>query len=56
MLKNVSTKPKGATSYKETTLGIIPRNRLLKDERDFTKLEKIIASALNESLGEVIRR
>lgn len=26
------------------------------DEGDFVKLEKIIASALNESLGEVIRR
>lgn len=32
-----STKPKGATSYKETALGIIPRSKLLKLEIEGTK-------------------
>jgi len=31
-MKKTSTKPKGATSYKETSFGIIPRSRLLKLE------------------------
>ncbi len=32
-----STKPKGATSYKETTFGIIPRSKLLHFEVEGTK-------------------
>ena len=31
-MKKTSTKPKGATSYKETAFGIIPRSKLLKLE------------------------
>jgi hypothetical protein len=31
------TKPKGATSYKETTLGIIPQSKLLKLEIEGTQ-------------------
>lgn len=36
-MKKTSTKPKGATSYKETALGIIPRSELLKLEIEGTK-------------------
>lgn len=36
-MKKTSTKPKGATSYKETTFGIIPRSKLLKLEIEGTK-------------------
>lgn len=36
-MKNSSTKPKGATSYKETAFGIIPRSKLLKLELEGTK-------------------
>ena len=36
-MKKSSTKPKGATSYKETAFGIIPRSRLLKLEIEGTK-------------------
>lgn len=36
-MKQTSTKPKGATSYKETKFGIIPRSRLLKLEIEGTK-------------------
>ncbi|MBU1085393.1 Fic family protein [Patescibacteria group bacterium] len=36
-MKQTSTKPKGATSYKETKFGIIPRSRLLKMEIKGTK-------------------
>ena len=31
-----STKPEGATSYKETSFGIIPRSKLLKLEIEGT--------------------
>lgn len=37
MKKTVSTKPKGATSYKETAFGIIPRSKLLQLELEGTK-------------------
>lgn len=37
MMKKSSTKPKGATLYKETTFGIIPRPELLKLELEGTK-------------------
>lgn len=37
MKKTASTKPKGATSYKETAFGIVPRSRLLKFELEGTK-------------------
>ena len=36
-MKQSATKPKGATSYKETALGIIPRSKLLTLELDGTK-------------------
>jgi len=36
-MKKSSTKPKGATSYKETSFGIIPRSKLLKLELEGTK-------------------
>ncbi len=36
-MKKSSTKPKGATSYKETVFGIIPRQKLLKLELEGTK-------------------
>src|SRR3989344_7156709 len=32
-----STKPKGATSYKETVFGIVPRSKLVKLEIEGTK-------------------
>jgi len=37
MKKNASTKPRGSTSYKETSFGIIPRSKLLKLELEGTK-------------------
>lgn len=37
MIKNSSTKPKDATSYKETAFGIIPRSKLLPLELEGTK-------------------
>jgi len=37
MKKQSSTRPKGATSYKETAFGIIPRSRLLELELEGTK-------------------
>lgn len=36
-MKKSSTRPKGATSYKETSFGIIPRLKLLKLELEGTK-------------------
>lgn len=36
-MKKSSTKPKGATSYKETAFGIIPRSKLLNFELQGTK-------------------
>lgn len=36
-MAKASTKPKGATSYKETAFGIIPRSKLLKLEVEGTK-------------------
>lgn len=36
-MKKATTKPKGATSYKETTFGIIPRSKLLRLELEGTK-------------------
>jgi len=36
-MKKSSTKPKGATSYKETAFGIVPRSRLLAMEIEGTK-------------------
>lgn len=37
MIKSSSTKPKGATSYKETAFGILPRSKLLILELEGTK-------------------
>lgn len=36
-MKKSSTKPKGATSYKETAFGIIPHPKLLRLELEGTK-------------------
>jgi len=36
-MKKSSTRPKGATSYKETAIGIIPRSKLLRLELEGTK-------------------
>jgi fido (protein-threonine AMPylation protein) len=36
-MKRTSTKPKGATSYKETAFGVIPRAKLLRLELEGTK-------------------
>lgn len=36
-MKKSATKPRGATSYKETAFGIIPRSKLLKFELEGTK-------------------
>ncbi|MBI3384980.1 hypothetical protein HY030_02185 [Candidatus Gottesmanbacteria bacterium] len=36
-MKTSSTKPEGATSYKETAFGILSRNKLLKLEIEGTK-------------------
>lgn len=36
-MKQSSTKPQGATSYKETAFGIIPRSKLLQLEIEGTK-------------------
>lgn len=36
-MNNSSTKPKGATSYKDTAFGIIPRSKLLEFEIEGTK-------------------
>ena len=36
-MRKASTKPKGATSYKETAFGVIPRSKLLKLEIEGTK-------------------
>ena len=49
MIKKSSTKPKGATSYKETTFGIISHKKLLSLELEGTKkglelIKKILAS------------
>ena len=39
MTKRDSTKPKGATSFKETKFGIIPRSKLVKLEAEGVKRE-----------------
>jgi len=36
-MKKISTKPKGATTYRETAFGIIPRSKLLHIELEGTK-------------------
>lgn len=36
-MKKSSTKPQGATSYKETVFGVIPRSKVLKLEVEGTK-------------------
>ncbi|MDO8452051.1 MAG: Fic family protein [bacterium] len=48
-MKTSSTKPQGATSYKETAFGIIPRLQLLKLEIEGTKKGL-------EYIGKVIRK
>ncbi|HEX9059757.1 MAG TPA: hypothetical protein VF941_06235 [Clostridia bacterium] len=44
-MRKSSTKPQGATSYKETAFGIIPRDKLLKLE-----IEAYVASLTDEDL------
>lgn len=55
MRKISSTKPSGATSYKETSLGVIPRTKLLKLELKGTKrgLEFIRSLAASNRLIEI---
>ncbi|MEK7127391.1 MAG: Fic family protein [Patescibacteria group bacterium] len=49
-----STKPKGATSFKETAFGIIPRNELLRLEIDGTKRGLEFIHKLASSDEEII--
>lgn len=55
MKKQSPTKPKGATSYKETAFGIIPRSRLLRLELKGTKrgLEFIYTLISNQSSVQI---
>lgn len=52
-MKHASTKPRGATSYKETAFGIIPRSKLLRLEIEGTKkgLEYISKLAKNKDVS-----
>src|SRR3990167_10741037 len=56
MSKKASTNPIGATSYKETTVGLIPRSKLLRLEIEGTKkgLEFISRSHGTEITPEFI--
>jgi CRISPR-associated endonuclease/helicase Cas3 len=49
MNKSTSTKPKGATSYKETAFGIIPRTKLLKLELEGTKRGLELITKIHDS-------
>ena len=54
-MRKSSTKPQGATSYKETAFGIIPRDKLLKLEIEGTKrgldyISQIISKNKNTSI------
>lgn len=55
-MKKSSTKPKGATTYKETAFGIIPRSKLLQLELEGTKkgLEYIASNYLAEMSPDLI--
>lgn len=55
-MKKTSTKPKGATSYKETVFGIIPRSKLLRLELEGTKkgLELIAKISKQEIAPDLI--
>ncbi len=55
-MKKSSTKPKGATSYKQTAFGIVPRERLLQLEIEGTKngLEFIAANYHQDITPEII--
>lgn len=49
-MKKSATKPQGATSYKETAFGIIPRSKLLQLEIEGTKkgiefIDSLVASS-----------
>lgn len=56
-MKKTSTKPKGATPYKETAFGIIPRSKLLHLELEGTKrgLEHIAKIYHEDLTPELIR-
>lgn len=55
-MKKTSTKPKGATTYKETAFGIIPRSKLLPLELEGTKkgLEFIAKSYQREITPDLV--
>lgn len=55
-MKKSSTKPKGATSYKQTAFGIIPRQQLLRLELEGIKkgLEFIADSHLQTLSPQII--
>ncbi len=55
-MKKSSTKPKGATSYKQTAFGIVPRPKLLQLEIEGTKkgLEFIAANYHKDITPEII--
>lgn len=62
-MKNIAaTKPKGATSYKETAFGIIPRSKLLRFELEGTKkglelIHRLVSESHNvEITSELILR
>lgn len=50
-MKKASTKPKGATSYRETTFGIIPKSKLLRLELEGTqKGLKLVAQTFQQEV------
>lgn len=58
-MKRSSTKPKGATSYKETAFGIIPRSKLLQLELEGTKrglefIHKLISQHANTEITPLL--
>lgn len=55
-MKSTSTKPKGATSYKQTAFGIVPRERLLQLEIEGTKkgLEFVATNYHKQITPEII--
>lgn len=55
-MKSTSTKPKGATSYKQTAFGIVPRERLLQLEIEGTKqgLEFVATNYHQQITPEII--
>lgn len=54
-MKRSTTKPKGATSYKETAFGILPRSKLFLLELEGTKkgLEYIYTLVRNKTIQKI---